>query len=77
MHLLLPMQQVKAQWDAGDVQVTAQVAVLVIVTVALVAVEIPVILLAITIVKLRVENINSTSCVADVLLEIKKHICIV
>lgn len=71
------MQQVKVQWAAEDVQVTAQVAVLVIVSVALVAVTIPVTLLAKTIVKLRVENINSTSCVADVLLGIKKHICIV
>ena len=61
MHLLLLMQQKKILWDAGDVQVTAQVVVLVIVTVALAAVEIPVILLAITIVKLRVENINPTS----------------
>lgn len=60
----------KVQWAAEDVQVTAQVVVLAIVTVALVAVTIPVILLAETIVKLRVENINSTSCVADVLLEV-------
>lgn len=60
----------KVQWAAEDVQVTAQVVVLAIVTVALVAVTIPVTLLAETIVKLRVENINSTSCVADVLLEI-------
>lgn len=71
------MQQVKVQWAAEDVQVTAQVVVLVVVSVALVAVTIPVTLLAETIVKLRVENINSTSCVANVLLEIKKHICIV
>lgn len=70
MHLLLLMRQMKVQWAAEDVQVTAQVVVLAIVTVALVAVTIPVILLAETIVKLRVENINSTSCVADVLLEV-------
>ena len=61
----------KVQWAAEDVQVSAQVVVLAIVTVvALVAVTIPVNLLAETIVKLRVENINSTSCVADVLLEV-------
>lgn len=71
MHLLLLMRQMKVQWAAEDVQVTAQVVVLaIVVTVALVAVTIPVILLAETIVKLRVENINSTSCVADVLLEV-------
>lgn len=70
MHLLLLMRQMKVQWAAEDVQVSAQVVVLAIVTVALVAVTIPVILLAETIVKLRVENINSTSCVADVLLEV-------
>lgn len=70
MHLLLLMRQMKVQWAAEDVQVSAQVVVLAIVTVALVAVTIPVNLLAETIVKLRVENINSTSCVADVLLEV-------
>lgn len=51
----------KVQWAAEDVQVSAQVVVLVVVKVALVAVELPVNLLAKTIVKLQVENINSTS----------------
>ena len=70
------MQQVKIQWDVEDVQVTAQVAVLAVVPVALAAATVPVVLLAEALAKPQVESINSTFNVADVPLCFKRHICI-
>ena len=68
------MLQVRIQWDVTDVQDTAQVDVQVVVTVALVAAEIPVILLAEALVKLQVESNNPTFYYRRCAL--KKHICI-
>ena len=55
------MLQVRTPWDVTDVQDTAQVAVLVVVSVVLVAATTPVISLAEVIVKLQVESTNPTS----------------